>query len=441
MAANERGVTIIAYRLLRGYLLRSIWLYALLGTAQYLLTGWYWIHGITRVTVPAALLGLWGIAAALNSYSLVWRSLPLSARDASVFRWWAIAGAPGIFFTVIDLISWVSQPNIAGMPQATIYLLWESLLVGWAAIGLIAALPALGARVRNRVSGHAALAAAIVYFVGLVYGLPTYSASAEISTAFTAVGLSSLLYSGARAARGKLWRWPDVSIRAAKPQRRNPTWAAGSRFGFNAILMPLLKHTAGFALLATAGIVFLCRVLPGAGAWIFWGYFIAISTTGFLLTYPIRSALQTLRLLPLSARQLAGMLQLYGALPGLATLALTLLMNLTLLHVKFDPLEFATVALIIIGSQVLPITPPARPTRATGTFFRIWFPLFQRVYFPFYIGVMVLNQGGAFSRWWWFRWPLIGAAIVLCVVGYFTLVRQLRSEIRPSSNETVFSAP
>ena len=441
MAANERGVTSIAYRLLRGYLLRSVWLYALLGTAQYLLTEWYWVHGVTRVTVPLALLGMWGIAAALNAYSLVWRSLPLGARDASVFRWWAIAGVPGIFFTAVDLISWVSQSTIPGAPQATVYLLLESLLVGWAAIGLIAALPALGGRVRNRLSGHTALAVAIAYFVWLVYGLPTYSASPAISTAFTAAGLGSLVFSAARAARGKLWRWPDVSIRAAKPQRQNPMWAAGSRFGFNAILMPLLKHTAGFALLATGGIVFLCRVLPGAGAWIIWGYFIAISTTGFLLTYRIRSALQTLRVLPLSARQLAGMLQFYGALPGFATLALTMMVNPILLHVKFDPLEFATFALIVIASQVLPIAPAASRSRASGVFFRKWMPLFQRVYLPFYMGVMILNYGGAFSRWWWFKWPLIGFGVVLCVVGYFALVRQLRSGVRPSSNETVFSAP
>jgi hypothetical protein len=441
VAANERGVTSIAYRLLRGYLLRSVWLYALLGTAQYLLTGWYWVHGITRVTMPLALLGMWGVAAALNAYSLVWRSLPLGARDASVFRWWAMAGAPGIFFTVIELISWAAQPNLAGVPQATWYLLLESLLVGWASIGLIAALPALGGRVRNRFSGHTAIALATAYFLWLVYGLPTYAAAPAISTAFTAVGLGSLVYSAARAAHGKLWRWPDVSIRSAKTQRRPAMWMGIPRFGVNAILMPLLKRTAGFALLATAGIVFLYRVLPGAGAWIFWGYFIAISSTGFLLTYPIRSALQTLRVLPLSTRQLAGMLQLYGALPGFATLALTLLVNLTLLHVKFDPLEFATFALIIIGSQVLPIAPAASHSRARGIFFRKWMPLIQRIYFPLYMGVIVLNNSGAFSRWWWFKWPLIGAGLVLCFVGYFTLVHQLRSGMRPSSNETVFSAP
>jgi hypothetical protein len=439
VAADERGVTNIAYRLLRGYLLRSVWLYALLGTAQYLLTEWYWVHGVTRVTVPVALLGMWGIAAALNAYSLVWRSLPLGARDASVFRWWAIAGVPGIFFTIIDLISWTSQLTTPGVPQATAYLLLESLLVGWAAIGLIAALPALRGRVRNRLSGRTALAVAIAYFVWLVYGLPTYSASPAISTAFTAAGLTSLVYSAARAARGKLWRWPDVSIRAAKPQRQNATWMGVPRFGINAILMPLLKRTAGFGLMATAGLLLLYRILPGAGNWFFWGYFIAISTTGFLLTYPIRSALQTLRVLPLSAGQLAGMLQLYGALPGFTTLALTLLVNCALLHVKFDPLEFATFALIIIGSQVLPIQFPA--TRATGIFFRKWVPLFQRVYLPFYMGAIVLNYSGAFSRWWWFRWPLIGAGVVLCVVGYFTLVHQLRSGIRPSSHETVFSVP
>ena len=85
-------MTPTACRLLKGYLLHSAWLYSAGGLMQFLLTDFYWREGFSRVSVPAALLGLWGIAAAINGYNLVWRSLPLANRDASIFRWWAIAG-------------------------------------------------------------------------------------------------------------------------------------------------------------------------------------------------------------------------------------------------------------------------------------------------------------------------------------------------------------
>jgi hypothetical protein len=426
------------YKLLTGYLLRSVWLYGFLGLVQFCMTELYWVRGFARVTVPAALLGLWGIATAINAQSPVWRSLPLSARDASVFRWWAIAGAPAVFLTLVDLITWASQLTASRLPAPTVDALLQSVLMAWAAIGILAALPAVGARIRGRFAVRTSSVLVAAYALWLVYGPPTYSASPTASMAFAAIGLGSLIFSGARAARGKLWRWPDVLNRSAKPQRQSALWSVGPRFGVNAILIPLLKRSAGFAVMAAGSIVLLYRIFPGAGAILFWSYFIAISTTGFLLTFQIRSAIQTLRILPLSAKQLAGMLQFYGALPGFATLALALLANSTLLHVKLDPAEFATFALIIIASQALPIR-PAVP-RATGPVFRKWLPLFQRTFLPAYLGFVVLNFGGMFSQWWWFRWPLIGAGIVMCFVGYYALVMQLRSGIRPSSNETFFSA-
>ena len=438
VAAHERRMNRTVYKLLTGYLLRSVWLYGLLGLVQFCITELYWVRGSMRVTAPAALLGLWGIAAAINAQSLVWRSLPLNARDASVFRWWAIAGAPGVFLTLIDAITWASQRTASRLPAPTLDALLQSLLMGWAAVGVVAALPVVGRRIRGRFVLRAATVLVAAYALWLIYGLPTYSASPVVSMAFAAIGLGSLASSATQAARGKLWRWPDLLNRSAKPQRQSALWI-GPRFGINAILIPLLKRSAGFALMATGSIVLLYRIFPGAGAILFWSYFIAISTTGFLLTFQVRSAIQTLRILPLSAKQLAGMLQFYGALPGFATLALALLANSTLLHVKLDPAEFATFALIIVASQALPIR-PAVP-RATGPVFRKWLPLFQRTFLPAYMGFLVLNFGGMFSRWWWFKWPLIGTGVVLCFVGYYTLVHQLRSGIRPSSNETFFSAP
>jgi hypothetical protein len=437
VAADERGMSSTVLRLLRGYLLRSAWLYAVVGVMQFLLTDLYWLKGFARVSVPAALLGLWGFAAAINAYSLVWRSLPISSRDASVFRWWAIAGAPCVWIALCDSIAWASRRTPPGWRTPAADSLFLSILVGFSAVGMLAVLPSLR-KIGRRFTGRTLIALIAAYALWLIYGLPTYPASPAASLALIAVGLGLLAFSGVQAVRGKLWRWPDIaSGRAGSTPPEVPS-PRGPRFGVGIILLPLLKQTLVWALAATGGVVLLYQLFPGAGAWLFWSYFIAISTTGFLLTYQVRSSIQILRVLPLSAQQLAARLQLFGALPGITTLALALLVNGTLLHVKLDALQFATFALIVIASQALPIPEP--PTQRVSVAFFKWSRLFQRLYVPFYLGIATVNYGSLWAKWWWSKWLFTGAGVVLCIVGYYTLVRQLRSGIRPASNEGAFSA-
>jgi hypothetical protein len=427
-----------SYRLLKGYLLRSAWLYSAVGLMQFLLTDFYWRAGVGRVSVPGALLGLWGIAAAINKYNLVWRSLPLANRDASIFRWWAIAGAPGLWLSLCDLIAWASQRTSPGVSAPPLSSLLQSILLGWAALGAIAAAPAVLRIFRGRKS-RIVVAFFAAYALWLIYGVPAYSALPAVAIAGWAAGLSLLAFSGLAAVRGKLWRWPDLASGGAQASLRNEHRSAQTRFGINAILIPLLRQTLVFALEATGGMLLLYWFFPGAVAWLFWIYFISISTAGFLLTYQVRSAIPILRSLPLSTKRLAVGLQFFGAVPGIATLALALFMNVILLHVQLDPILFATFALIVIASQALPIPEPPAMRAGTGIFVK-WVRLLQRLYLPVYIGILVLNSGGLWAKWWWLKWPLIAAGVILCLVGYFTLVRQLRSGVRPASNEGAFSA-
>jgi hypothetical protein len=431
-------MTSTCLRLLSGFLLRSAWLYSGVGLMQYLLTDLYWKEGIARVSVPAGLLGLWGIGAAINKYNLVSRSLPLSNREASIFRWWTIVAAPGLWLTLCDAIAWASQRTSPGVSAPPLSSLMQSILLGWAAIGAIAILPSIRRKVRGSVAALIITALTAIYALWILYGLPAYAAWPPVSLAMAAVGAALLLFSGVEAARGRLWHWPDIAIGGVRHEGRGATRSAKARFGVSVIVVPLLRRTLLFAAAATGGAVLLYRLFPGAGAWIFWSYFLAISTTGFLLTYQVRSAIQTLRILPLSAEQLAARLQLFGALPGMVTLGLALLLNVVLLHLQLDPLEFATFALIAVAAQTLPIqeSPRARMSAAVLK----WVRLLQRLYLPFYMGVVVLSYGGIWAKWWWFKWPVIALGMVLCLVGHYTLVRQLRMGVRPAGNEGVFSA-
>jgi hypothetical protein len=426
----------VVYRLLKGYLMRSAWLYAFFGVLQFFATSIYWTSKYDRMPMPGVMLGIWGAIAAVNNQSLVWRSLPLTAREASLFRWCAIAGIPGIYLTLLTLIAWASQHS-SGFPIPDAATISEGILATWAVLGVLAMLSrAAGwsstkfrtARVIGAVGGAVPL---------LAYGVPVGPASQPYSLIFMSAGLILLLVSAERARRGLDWRWPDlVDRRFSSVRKRASSWLT-NHYGLSAILIPLAQRTAIFAAVATVIIVSLERIFPRASVALFWVYFMGLSTAGFLLTYQVRRAFQPLRCLPLSTKQLAGLLQVFGALPGLATLGLTLLIDRAVLKAGLDIMQVVTFALITIASQVFPLRQVTMPHRSK--FFEYWVPLFQRISMAVYLGVMAAGLSGAYGRSAWMRWPLQATGVVLCVVGYFILVQQLRSGIRPSNNENAFS--
>ena len=428
----------IVFRMLRGYVRRSVGLFAIAGLAQFLLTEFYWTQGFARVTVPAALLGVWGFATAIDARSLVWRSLPLTRQDLSAFRWWAIAGAPALWIALCDSIAWVSQRTSPGLPSPPLQSLLQSILLGWAALGIVAALPLLWTMIKGHWARRIGIALIAVYALWLVYGLPAYSASPAGALGCAVSGLILAACSGIASARGRLWRWPDSSNSGASPREKSTQRQPGSRFGVAALLLPLLTRTLAWSLSATGVVVLLYRFFPGAGAWLFWSYFLTISAAGFLLTHRVRAAIQILRILPLSAGQLAFRLQLYGSLPGMGPLALALLVNAIVLHLKLDLTQFAALGLIAIALQALPIS-AARNARVGAALMK-WIGLFQRLWPPLYVGIAVLSYKELWTKFWWFKWPLTAAGLVICLVGYFTLLQQLRAGIRSAGNEDVFSA-
>jgi len=315
------------YNLLKGYLLRSVWLYTFIGLLQFLMTGIYWLRGYDRVPATGVILGIWGAVAALNHRSLIWRSLPLTSQDASVFRWWATAGAPGIFISLLTCIAWASQRS-SGFPTPATSIIFEGILAMWALLGVVAALSRRAqwlAKFRSAKNMAIRIIVAVSCFAALpAYGVPVGPAVRPYSIVFIGVGIILLFVSAARARGGMDWHWQNLASQDSRSARNRGILWRTARYGPSAILIPLAQRTAIFAIVATVIIVSLQRIFPQARMALVWIYFTGISTAGFLLTFQVRRAIQPLRCLPLSANQLAGLLLLFGALPGLATLGLTL---------------------------------------------------------------------------------------------------------------------
>lgn len=423
------------YKLLKGYLRRSVWLYAALGVLQFLLTEYFWLRDYGRMPIAGMALGLWGAVAALNANSLVWRSLPILATDASVFRWWAVAGAPGLYMTLLTGVAWVSQRS-SGFPTPALDVILEGIFAIWAVMGVVA-VSLRSPRFYRRAKWSKTVAILACAAILMCYGVPVGSGARPYSIAFIAIGMVLFVVSAARAYSGRHWSWPDIASRSSTGAKKSVVAPTAYGYGIWTVALPLLQRTAIVALIATALVVLLHFIFPHAGAILFWIYFIGISTAGFLLTFQFRAALQPLRCLPLTATQLAGLLLVFGALPGVATLLLTFLVDRALLKADLDFSAAATFAIIIIAAQALPLG--QQNARVQRAFFRRWMPLFQRTLLPVYMGVMSVSYGRAFAALWWFRWGLIAAGVGLCFSGYFILVSQLRAGVRPSSNETAFS--
>jgi hypothetical protein len=431
------------YRLLKGFLARNIGLYIFFGLTQFLMTSVYWTFGYERVPLPGVMLGILGAAGALNFDSLVWRSLPLTTRDVGVFRWWATAALPGLFLTLFVGADWAAHHS-GGLHIPCAALVLKGVLATWAGLGVFAALPPGTACIGRgfRAVNPKAIVLVVSSALVLGYGLPFEFAAQPFSNLFTFVGLSLLLLSGAKALRGNAWRWPDVGNDRPVSKQNNAPLPSAWNSGATVILVPLIRRTAVLAIVAIGTITLLRLVFPGVTYALFWVYFIGISMSGWLLAHKYWAAIQPLRCLPLSANRLAGLLQAIAVFPGATTFVLTLLVNRAFPAVGIDIPAALLIAFIVFSAQTLLERSQRRWSEKSpnaGPIQRYWLPIFQRVFWPAYIGAMVMQTQHTYGAPGWVPWLISAASVVFCVFNHFILVHQLRSGIHPSGDEQILS--
>jgi hypothetical protein len=272
--------------------------------------------------------------------------------------------------------------------------------------------------------------------------LPREAAALPFSNLFMSVGLCLLLLSGAKALRGTAWRWPDVVSDRPASRKNEAPLALAQHYGTTVILLPLIQRTAVLAIVAIGIISLLRLIFPRATYALFWVYFIGVSMSGWLLTRKLRSAIQPLRCLPLSASRLAGFLQIIAVLPGAATFVLTLLINRAFPVVGINIPGALLIAFVIFSAQSLLDRSQRQwldnsPT--AGPFQRHWLPIIQRVVWPAWLGVMI-TQSRAYSTLGWVPWLISAVGVVLCVLDHFALVHQLQSGIRPTRDQQILPA-
>jgi hypothetical protein len=209
VAADERSVNATVYRLLKGFLARSVWLYAICGVAAYMMSGAFWALRIQRIPLVGIWLGLWGSIAAFNSQNLVWRSLPIALPNIALYRWWTAVAAPGCFLTALIVLSWGVQLS-ARLPAPDGLQVLLDVLVNWAALALVAA-SWDGIRCSTHQSKVAAVAKTLLLVaIGAMstgYGLPIEADSLAGVGASMGAGLVLLVLGALRAQRTADKHW------------------------------------------------------------------------------------------------------------------------------------------------------------------------------------------------------------------------------------------
>ncbi len=453
------------YPLLKGYLRRTLGMWVILGLAQCLLTKAYWGLHIDRAPLLGALLGSMGAMTALNSSNLVWRVVPLTARDATLFRWLAIAGAPGLLLTLCTAFAWISNQQ-RGWSVPPLAVSAESVAAIWAVLGLFAALPprALG----NWSSPPRARTVLILVAtaISFAYGLPLAAAvgfrstqspgdfpEAYVSLTAIAAGIVLLMISASRALRGSGWTWPDLSgarhatapTRSASesglysvPSDRSPVRPervvqSPRHSGWIVLFGPLVRQTAILAVAATGFISALYRLFPNGTLVLLWVYLVGVSLAGALLTRNWRTAIQPLRCLPMSANRLALILQAARIFPSGITFCLTLAAHRIFPATTLD--MPVVVLLAFIASQAIFDLQDRQIRSAANVANRYgyrWLELLQPLSAPLWLGSL-FSFSASRDAPPWLAWLMLAFALVPSVANHLSLLSELRVGTRPST--------
>jgi hypothetical protein len=284
-----------------------------------------------------------------------------------------------------------------------------------------------------------------------VYGLPIEADSLAISGLFVGAGLVLTLLGFLRARRASDKRW----VYAVGTKLRLKFWSASPEtasglYGIKSFYVPVTRYTVVLTAAAVVGLVVAHKVFSGYGhekvdMLLLLVAFVGLSTSSSVLTYRLRTAMQPLRCLPLSANRLAGILQIIGALPGMIAAMLTLLTARFLLQLNIDIWTSAGFALTLFSSfGMIGFTQKWQgqsPYR--GVFVQRWLPVIQGSLVPGYFGLVFVQIVGSgdwsapvrtATHWIWL--PL---AIFCFGIGHMAMVRYLRSGIRPAADQNAFS--
>lgn len=429
----------LVLRLLVDYCRRTFAMWPLLLLAQSMQLSAFWALHVDRLPLLGAVIGSLACFMAFESPYAVLRTLPLSAANVALFRWWGSTGWPGLFVVASSALCWLNNGHNAwARPSLADAAL--SAAASWAALAWLAVLP-LPARERNP-KGFGFVWGGLAV-LGL-YGVPSKLMPRQVLLAFIASGVALSVFAYVRASLGHL---TQLSIPGGLTARRgaghgSAAKTSGSLRGWSLIIADLARGVAFLSLGAAAGVSFARWLYPGE--WmrrpLEWLFVFAVAVVACLQTRRWLQSAQSLRLLPLGAHRLAIILYAILIVPGISACLFATGLNALVpqlgVHVPF----YLFVVLLATPATAIPWQPQRYAPGPAVNSIQQWAPMMQLTSLPMW-GALLSVLDGPWLMSATFLGITITVAVGVIVSSYFPLLARIRSPAAFERHAGPLSAP
>lgn len=403
---------------LRDYVGRTLGLWLLVLFAEVIQSGIFWVAGIHRIPLLAAVIASLAYRALAGKPNSVLRTLPLTDMDGAVIRWWGTFGLPVVAMGVgIALAALLSASKGRTDPAAQ----WLETCIA-ISLGALACLSAI-ARAFGRWSSTVWVMLAIVAIIGL----PMKALSTPI------LGLILV---------GSLCLSAAVSLRVS---RSMPMSQASERrdgivrsTGWWVMVVEVGRTTAIICVAAFIAATIIQRAIapwaqPGLHGLVIWLVVSAIAAATGLSMRRWVEAVFSLRLLPITGYQLVFALYLAMILPGV----LTCVTLTTAQH--FSPgwgIDIPWYMLVVFLPAPVTLIRWERPTGdGQSNLPQLLRPATQQALWPAWAGVFCSMCGLPFTPKWFFVY-LAALAALFSLAAYRTLLAGTRSPTALESHDS-----
>ena len=413
--------TILA--LLLNYHRRTFGAWILLVFVQLMQTATIWAMGSEHLPIVGTVIASLAFCATWDSPHLVMRTLPMTARDLALLRWWERIAMPMLFITLAYVLGWVSNYG-SHLPTPPFESLWTAVAASAATLAFLSALP-----LPTLTAGRSNTPLSVVVWIALalfgLYGLPMEWL--PVPGFLLMCGLLLALVSFGLARSGRVLEAPPLAhLLGGFRSREQAATGATSRFrGWSVLVMQSIRS---IFLLAFASIVVISIVRPQVHMlqqtlpWVF------VSVTGAVGTILGRRWLRSvgaLRCLPIRTSMLALVICLALMAPVVfASVAATAVNAVVPEWGIAIPLYMVPVFAIVPALEISWYH--VETSHPVASAVQQWTPIMQIVAWPLWTGSFLSL---ALTRLMptWFEMTAVGAATVLAVVAYGMVLSRIRS--------------
>jgi hypothetical protein len=415
--------TILA--LLLDYHRRTLGVWVLLVPVQLMQAATIWVLGNGHLPIVGAVIASLAFCATWDSPHFVMRTLPVTARELAMLRWWERIAMPLLFITMGYLLAWFSNHG-SRLPTPPFQQLWEPVAASAATLAFMSVLPLPTLTARRSNTPIFVVVWIVLPILGL-YGIPLEWL--PFPGFFLMCGLLLALVSLGLARSGRTLEAPPLAqmLGPFGWEGRKASDAASRFRGWPVLVM---QWAGGIFLLALGSVVVVSFIRPQvhllqqALPWVF------VSVTGAVGTILGRRWLRSvgvLQCLPIRSSTLALVVCLALMAPVVFTSLAATAVNAIVpewgiaIPLYMVPVFAIVPALEISWYRVETSHPVASAAQQ-------WTPIMQVVAWPLWTGsFMSLELTRLMPAW--FEFLAVGAAAVLAAVAYAVVLSRIRSGV------------